>query len=156
VGEAYINRVTPNQKVEAVLDAYPDWKIPAHVITIIPTADRQKATVKVRIGFDERDARVLPDMGVKVAFIAAEGAGDTAARSVVAIPKEALRRDGEQDVVFVVKDGVLERRAVKVAGTDGATTRIVSGLQAGEEVVVAGPAELADGSAARVERKEKK
>ncbi|MFA6956878.1 MAG: efflux RND transporter periplasmic adaptor subunit [Thermoanaerobaculia bacterium] len=155
VGEAYINRVTPKQKVEAVLDAYPDWKIPAHVITIIPTADRQKATVKVRIGFDTRDPRVLPDMGVKVAFIAAEAAGAVVKASIVLIPKTALRRDGEQDVVFVVKDDTIERRAVKVGGAEGSQAQIVSGLAAGETVVVAGPAELKGGDRVRINTKEK-
>jgi len=155
VGEAYINRVTPKQKVEAVLDAYPDWKIPAHVITIIPTADRQKATVKVRIGFDARDARVLPDMGVKVAFIAAEEAGTVAKAAIVLIPKTALRRDGEQDVVLVVKDDTVERRAVKVGGAEGSMAQIVSGLAGGETVVVAGPAELKGGDRVRISTKEK-
>ena len=68
VSESYINRVKPNQPVEAILDAYPDWRIPAHVITTVPTADRQKATVRVRIGFEELEPRILPDMGVKVSF----------------------------------------------------------------------------------------
>lgn len=69
VNEAFIGRVFPGQKVEANLDAYSDWRIPASVIAIIPTADRAKATVRVRIGIDEKDARILPDMGVKVAFL---------------------------------------------------------------------------------------
>ncbi|MBI2214332.1 MAG: efflux RND transporter periplasmic adaptor subunit [Acidobacteria bacterium] len=152
VNEAYITRVVAKQKVEAVLDAYPDWKIAAHVITIIPTADRQKATVKVRIGFDERDARVLPDMGAKVAFIAAEEAGAAKPEVIISIPKTALRRDREQDIVFVVQNGKIERRAVKVGGADGTRAQIVRGLTAGESVVVAGPAELAEGDAVRIEK----
>ena len=76
VNEAYINRVTPKQRVVAVLDAYPDWEIPAHVITMVPTADRQKATVLVRVGFDALDPRILPDMGVKVRFLRDGGPGD--------------------------------------------------------------------------------
>jgi RND family efflux transporter MFP subunit len=68
VNESFINRVKPEQPVEATLDAYPDWKIPCKVIAIIPTADRQKATVKVRVGFEKTDSRILPQMGVKVAF----------------------------------------------------------------------------------------
>lgn len=142
VNEAYINRVTPNQKVEAVLDAYPDWQIPAHVITAVPTADRQKATVKVRIAFDEKDARVLPDMGVKVTFIT--GQPVEASASMVEVPKSAVRRDGETDIVFVVREGVAERRAVKVAGAEGDRVRILTGL-APEEVVVVGTEELVDG-----------
>ena len=78
VNESYINRVEPGQPVEATLDAYPDWKIPCKVIAIIPTADRQKSTVKVRVGFDQLDPRILPDMSVKVAF-----------------PRQRRRADGE-------------------------------------------------------------
>lgn len=142
VNEAYINRVHPNQRVEAVLDAYPEWRIPAHVITAVPTADRQKATVKVRIAFDQRDQRILPDMGVKVTFITKEPAAATT--EMVEVPKGAIRRDGEQDVAFVVKENRLERRAVKVSGTEGEVARVISGLAAGETVAVTGE-DLADG-----------
>ncbi len=69
VSEAYIARVTPNQRVEAVLDAYPDVSFPAHVIATIPTADRSRATVRVRIGFDHLDPRILPEMAIKVTFL---------------------------------------------------------------------------------------
>ena len=148
VNEAYINRVRPGQRVEAVLDAYPEWRIPAHVITAVPTADRQKATVRVRIAFDQRDERVLPDMGVKVAFITGE-TGAVAAPEVQ-VPKTALRREGEQDIVLVVKDGKAERRAVKVTSTEGDGARLASGVAEGESVVVEGPAELADGERVRV------
>ncbi|MGZ8832349.1 MAG: efflux RND transporter periplasmic adaptor subunit, partial [Thermoanaerobaculia bacterium] len=149
VNEAYINRVSANQKVEAVLDAYPDWRIPSHVITVIPTADRQKATVKVRIAFDVKDPRILPDMGVKVAFIDS-GAVGTAQKAIV-VPKSAIRRDGEKDIVFVVTNGDrLERRAVKVASTEGDDVKLLSGINEGEEVVVEGPAELKDGDRVRI------
>jgi HlyD family secretion protein len=148
VNEAYINRVHPNQRVEAVLDAYPDWKIPAHVITAVPTADRQKATVKVRIAFDQRDQRILPDMGVKVTFITDEPAA-AASTEMVEVPKTAIRRDGEQDVVFVVKEDKLERRAVKISGTEGDLARVISGLAAGETVALTGE-NLADGDRVKV------
>jgi RND family efflux transporter MFP subunit len=151
VNEAYINRVHPNQRVEAVLDAYPDWRIPAHVITAVPTADRQKATVKVRIGFDQRDARVLPDMGVKVSFITDEQTGAVQAPQIE-VPKTAVRRDGEQDIVFLVTDGKAERRAVKVLTTEGENTRLASGVRAGENVIVDPPAELKDGARVKVKR----
>jgi RND family efflux transporter MFP subunit len=150
VNEAYINRVHPNQRVEAVLDAYPDWRIPAHVITAVPTADRQKATVKVRIAFDQRDQRILPDMGVKVTFITDEPVAS--ATEMVEIPKGAVRRDGEQDVVFVVKEERLERRAVKVSGTEGDVARVASGLSAGEIVALTGE-NLADGDRVKVQTK---
>ncbi len=144
VNEAYIHRVVPNQKVEAVLDAYPDWRIPAHVITVIPTADRQKATVKVRIGFDVRDPRILPDMGIKVSFL--ESGPVSAQQRAIVVPKPAIRHDGEQDIVFVVaSDNRAERRAVKVASTEGDDVTLVSGITDGERVIVEGPAELKDG-----------
>ena len=143
VNEAYINRVSANQPVEAILDSYPDWRIPSHVITVIPTADRQKATVKVRIAFDIKDPRILPDMGVKVSFIEASPAAATT--STVEVPKSALRRDGEADIVFAVKDGRAERRAVRVAATEGDRARLSAGISDGESVIVEGPAELKDG-----------
>ncbi|HKR62808.1 MAG TPA: efflux RND transporter periplasmic adaptor subunit [Thermoanaerobaculia bacterium] len=153
VNEAYINRVHPGQKVEAVLDAYPDWKIPAHVITAVPTADRQKATVKVRIAFDQRDQRVLPDMGVKVAFITDEPAA--AAAPMIEVPRTAVHRDGEVDIVFVVKDGKAERRAVKILNAEGDNARVASGLSEGESVIVEGPADLKDGDAVQIKTEKK-
>jgi HlyD family secretion protein len=149
VNEAYINRVHPGQRVEAVLDAYPDWRIPAHVITAVPTADRQKATVKVRIALDQKDQRVLPDMGVKVSFITASpDAAQTT--TMVEVPKTAVRREGQQDIVFVVKDERVERRAVKVANAEGSTARLASGLADRERVVIEGPAELKDGDRVKI------
>ncbi len=144
VNEAYISRVRQEQAVEAVLDAYPDWSIPARVITTIPTADRQKATVQVRIGFIELDPRVLPDMGVKVAFRETREAGGAAGGVRLVVPRAALRRDGDRDVVFVVRGERVERRAVS-AVPDGDGVLVTAGLGGGERVVVEGPADLADG-----------
>jgi RND family efflux transporter MFP subunit len=151
VNESYINRVEPGQRVESTLDSYPDWHVPSKVIAIIPAADRQKATVKVRVGFDKLDPRILPDMGVKVAF---QGAGDgsAAARSVT-IPKTAIVRQDSRDVVWIVRDNRLERRAVTTAGARGDEVVITGGLSGGERVVVEGPADLVDG--ARVTEKKK-
>ena len=121
----------------AVLDAYPDWQFPAHVITTVPTADRQKATVLVRIGFDGLDPRILPDMGVKVRFLRDEGP-ETAAnpgRPLVLMPKTAMRSAGADSVVFVVRGAVVEQRAVEPGGTDGDPVDVISGLQSGERVV---------------------
>jgi RND family efflux transporter MFP subunit len=143
VNEAYINRVSAGQAVVATLDAYPEWKIPCHVIAIIPTADRQRATVEVRVGFDEPDSRVLPDMGVKVAFQDSEESTPGVRR--VTIPEAALRRQDGRDVVYVVNEGVTERRAVAVADARGAEVLLASGLSAGEIVVVSGPDDLAEG-----------
>ena len=149
VNESYINRVSPGQRVVATLDAYPDWKIPARVITTIPAADRQRATVLVRIAFDELgDPRILPDMGVNVAFLEAgpppeETAADAAPR--LWIPAAALRGDGGARVVFVVRGGAVERRAVTTGVEDGGDVEVLAGVAAGERVVVEGPPELADG-----------
>lgn len=154
VNEAYINRVHPNQRVEAVLDAYPDWKIPAHVITVVPTADRQKATVKVRIAFDQRDSRILPDMGVKVSFITDDTPG-APRTTYIEVPKTSIRKDGEQDILFVAKDGKAERRAVKVAGSEGNVTRLLSGVSEAELVVAEPPAELTDGAAIEITQEKK-
>src|SRR5207249_6343947 len=116
VNESYINRVEPGQPVEATLDAYSDWKIPCKVIAIIPTADRQKSTVKVRVGFDKLDPRILPEMSVKVAFRDTAGAGTASARAAVA-PKTAVQQQSAHEVVLVVQKGRAERRAVTVNGT---------------------------------------
>jgi HlyD family secretion protein len=143
VNEAYIARVEPGQRVEAVLDAYPGWRIPCKVRTVIPTADRQKATVKVRISFDALDPRILPDMGVKVSFLAEPQPGRPAALALV--PLAAVREDGGARVVFVVRDGTLERRAVGVGLVRGEEVEITAGVSPGEEVVVGGPEGLRDG-----------
>ena len=145
VSEAYIARVSPGQRVEATLDAYPEWKIPAHVILAVPTADRQKATVQVRIGFDKLDPRILPDMGVKVAFLENETPRGSAqnAHPRILVPKGAVRHEGEADYVFVLRDSRVERRAVKVIGTAGEELE-VSGVTSGERVVIEGPPGLSD------------
>ena len=149
VNESYINRVSPSQRVVATLDAYPDWEIPASVITTIPAADRQRATVLVRIAFDELgDPRILPDMGVNVAFLEAgpppdEAVADTAPR--LWIPSEALRSDGGTQVVFVTRGDAVERRAVTTGLEDGGDVEVLAGVTVGERVVVEGPPELADG-----------
>ena len=144
VNESYINRVEAGQAVEATLDAYPQWKIPCQVIAIIPTADRQKSTVKVRVGFDKLDPRILPEMGVKVAFRDTAAAAPVNAH-VVVIPKNALRQQDGRDVVLVLLNGKAERRAVTVSSTLGDETVISAGLAAGEKVIVDSPAGLRDG-----------
>jgi RND family efflux transporter MFP subunit len=151
VNETYINRVHAGQRVEAVLDAYPEWKIPAHVITTIPSADRQKATVKVRIGFDGLDPRILPDMGVKVSFLRNdEPAGDTPDGRMV-VPASAVRTSGGQSIVFVAADDRVERRAVRTGGEDGGQVDVLSGLRPGERVVLDAPATMKDGDRIKVQ-----
>ena len=149
VSEAYINRVKPGQEVEAVLNAYPDWRIPASVIAIVPTADRSKATVKVRIALGEKDARIVPEMGVRVAFLeskAATGDAPTPPRGVL-VPAAAIRQDGGKDVVYIVRDGRAERRAVALGGTLGESRQVRSGVAAGDRVIVEAPETLKDGDA---------
>jgi HlyD family secretion protein len=152
VNEAYINRVTPKQRVVAVLDAYPDWEIPAHVITTVPTADRQKATVLVRVGFDALDPRILPDMGVKVRFLRDEApaAANAPARPLMLVPKTAIRTSGSDTVVFVVRGQAVEQRAIRTGGADGDRVEVISGLQSGERVVAPVPDTLKDGAAVTV------
>jgi RND family efflux transporter MFP subunit len=153
VSETYINRVHPSQRVEAVLDAYTDWRIPAHVITTIPSADRQKATVKVRIGFDKLDPRILPDMGVKVSLLKdAEPAGAaSAAVPRMAVPKAAVRTMDGRTVVFVTNGDRVERRAVSVGDENGGQVDVLSGLRAGEHVVLDAPATMKDGDKIKVQ-----
>ncbi len=152
VNEAYINRVKPDQRVVATLDAYPDWKIPAAVITTVPTADRQKATVRVRIAFDALDPRILPDMGVKVAFLSEdEPERPESFQPRLTVPQTAIRQDGSQDVVYVIQGEVVERRAVQVGTRQGDRVDIEAGLAVGEKVVISGPEELADGDRVKVQ-----
>jgi RND family efflux transporter MFP subunit len=147
VNESYIARVHDGQKVTAILDAYPDWEIPSHVRTIIPTADRQKATVKVRISFDKLDPRILPDMGIKVTFLgdAPKPTDTKAAQAAALVPQSAIHDDGGKKIVFLVKDDKLERRAVTLGENRGSDTEIMAGLSVGDTVVVSGPADLRDG-----------
>ncbi len=146
VNEAYIAQVKPDMPCEAVLDAYPDWKIPAHVVAVIPSADRGKATVKVRVALEQKDERVVPDMGVRVSFLAAKPVAETRPVPGVLVPPQALvDQDGGQ-AVFVVQDNRVERRAVKLAGDVGKFRLATEGLKAGETVVLSPPVELKQGS----------
>ncbi len=158
VSEAYINRVQAGQQVEAVLNAYPDWRIPASVIAIVPTADRSKATVKVRIALGSKDVRIVPEMGVRVAFLedrqATDAAGAAATPRGVLVPASAVREDGGESVVFVVKDGLAERRAVTAGGSLGDSRQVQAGVSAGDAVIVEAPANLQDGDAVTVRDKE--
>ncbi|MGB8327836.1 MAG: efflux RND transporter periplasmic adaptor subunit [Steroidobacteraceae bacterium] len=150
VNEAFINRVRAGQRTEAVLDAYPDWTIPSHVINIVPTADRQKATVRVRIGFDELDPRILPDMGIKVRFLEEGTIGGGQPALTARVPAGAVARDGEQEVVWVVKGNVLERRAVRVGAERDGLRDALAGVAAGEVLVASPTAALRDGMKVRI------
>jgi RND family efflux transporter MFP subunit len=150
VNENFINRVLPNQKVTARLNAYPDWQIPAHVIAVIPTADRSKGTVLVRIGLDRKDDRILPEMGVRVSFMA-EASGEGAAVVGVSLPPAAVQADGGTGVVFVVHEFTLERRAVRLGPGSATQVNVISGLNPGERVAIGDFTQLKDGATVRVE-----
>ncbi len=154
VNESFINRVQAGQKTEATLDAYPDWVIASHVINIVPTADRQKATVKVRIAFDELDPRILSNMGVKVTFLdsggndePSTGSGAAPARPGVRLPASAVSRDGNTSYVWRVRNDRAERVAVRVGAERAGEVEISAGINAGDVVVAGPPAELTEGSA---------
>jgi RND family efflux transporter MFP subunit len=151
VNESFINRVTADQPVEATLNAYPEWKIPGSVIAIIPTADRSKATVKVRVALKSKDPRIVPDMGVRVAFLeSAPAASPRPAPSLVLVPAEAVRGEGAGSAVFVVADGKVSRRMVTAGKTVGTEREVLTGLKPGERVVVSPPSSLGDGDSVRV------
>jgi len=151
VNENFIARVHAGQPATIKLNAYPDWQIPAYVIAIIPTADRSKATVKVRIGFKSRDARVLPDMGARVAFLtespaAGAAAGTaTAPTAAVLVPADAVQAQGETGVVFIVRGDTVERRAVKLGASGGEGQQVLAGLNPGDRVAIGDLSKLADG-----------
>lgn len=151
VNESYIARVKTGQSVSAVLDAYPDWQIPAKVRTVIPTADRQKATVKVRATFERLDPRILPDMGVKVTFLGEErGVPEGAGR--VLVSRAALVDEGGTTAVFVHRDGRVERRAVRLGQVRGNEHEVLAGLSDGDQVVTTGAKQLRDGQSVRVKK----
>lgn len=169
VSENYIAKVKQDQAVNAVLDAYPDVVFPGKVRTVIPTADRQKATVKVRISFTDAshvklldpatDPRILPDMGVKVTFLDEEEKPKANAKekkegpaAVAMLPQAAIRNDGSVKYVFVVNNGSLERHAVTVGSLRGTAVEILAGIQPGALVVVKGPEGLSDGQAVQLKQ----
>jgi RND family efflux transporter MFP subunit len=153
VNESYIARVENGQKVTATLDAYPDKPIPSKVRTVIPTADRQKATVKVRITILDLDKYnfILPDMGVKVAFLeneqpaAKDKSKDKGPQAVAFVPKGAVRSDAGASFVFLVRDGKVERRAVSLGLDRGTDVAVLAGVSPGDSLVIKGPESLHDG-----------
>ena len=149
VSENFINRVKPDQDVTVTLNAYPEWKIPAYVIAIIPTADRAKATVRVRVGFRQRDSRILPEMGVRVAFLADSEAPVQSAQRAVVVPERAIQVSGDTGTVFVVEDDTLEQRAVRVGGTTAEGRIVLSGIVAGARLAIGDFSLLTDGMRVR-------
>ncbi len=149
VNESYIAKVSIGQKVDAVLDAYPDWHLPGAVRTTIPTADRQKATVKVRIAFDQLDPRILPDMGVKVSFLSEKDSVRQSAAQVL-VPKEAVLEANGKKSVFRVVRNKLEQCPVKLGEERGTDVEIIEGLSSGDAVVINGPRNLRHGQRAEI------
>ena len=147
VNEAYIGRVKPGMAAEAVLDAYPDWKIPAHVIAIVPTADRGKATIKVRVALEQKDARLVPDMGVRVSFLEVKPQAAAQVPQGVLVPAAAIvQRDGHS-VVFVVEGAQAHLRTVNPATQAYGELRLLpAAVKPGDSVVVSPPTELHDSS----------
>jgi RND family efflux transporter MFP subunit len=137
VNESYINRVKSDQRVEATLDAYPDAPLAAHVINIVPTADRTKATVRVRIAFDKLDARILPDMGIKVRFLDDQPPPEQQVNAGprIRIPASAVQRESGNAYVWVVSDGRVERRAVTVGAEGDGSIEVRAGVTSGEQLV---------------------
>jgi RND family efflux transporter MFP subunit len=157
VSENFINRVRPQQPVTIKLNAYPDWDIPGSVIAMIPTADRAKATVKVRIAIKQKDPRIIPEMGARVSFLSeketpAPGATTAAAPGVI-IPAEAIATSGDLSVVYVVHDSSVERRAVRLGAKTSAGQIVIAGLSVGNIVALGDLAKLHDGARIRIEKK---
>lgn len=157
VNEAYIGRVKPNMPAEAVLDAYPDWKIPAHVIAIVPAADRGKATVKVRVALEKKDARIVPDMGVRVSFLEQkqdEAKAQAEAPQGALVPTTAIAQRDGHGVVFIVSNGTAQQRSVSPAASKiGDQSLLPTGVQVGDTVVVSPPSELKDGDRVKLAAK---
>lgn len=151
VNESLINRVRDGQKTEATLDAYPDWRIPSRVLSVVPTADRQKATVRVRVAFDSLDPRILPAMGVKVRFLAdAPAPGTARAANVLLVPAEALVNVEGKDYVWTIADSSVRRVAVTTGSNRDGNVEVTSGIAAGATLVSAPPATLREGARVRV------
>jgi RND family efflux transporter MFP subunit len=157
VSENFINRVRPQQPVVIKLNAYPDWDIPGSVIAMIPTADRAKATVKVRIAIKQKDPRIIPEMGARVSFLTekepqAPGAEKTPPAPGVIIPAEAVATSGDSSIVYVIHDSTVERRAVRLGAKTAAGQVVIAGLVNGDAVALGDLTKLGDGVRIRVEK----
>ena len=145
VNESYINRVQPGQPAITNLNAYPEWDINSEVIAIIPTADRNKATVKVRIGLLEKDQRVLPDMGAKVSFLKEQPNTKSVVLKGVIVPSTSVIKEGASSFVFLIKNGIIVKTKVQVESTSANYARIINGIKNGDSVVINSNNGLQDG-----------
>lgn len=154
VSENFISRVHPQQQAVIKLNAYPDWQIPGELIAVIPTADRAKATVRVRVGFKEKDNRVVPDMGARVSFLNDAPAPSSAPPKTpgVIVPTEAIQSEnGVNGVAFVVKDEHVQRRTLSLGARNQDGQTVLSGLAPGDRVVVGDMSQLSDGARVKIE-----
>ncbi len=150
VSENFISRVHPKQPASITLNAYPDWHIPAEVIAIVPTADRSKATVEVRVAFKQKDARVLPEMGARVSFQddappTASNSAPAVVSSAVVVPPEAVQTEGDNSAVFVIDGHTVQRHVVQLGVKDSTGQTILSGLDSGATVAIGDFTKLHDG-----------
>jgi RND family efflux transporter MFP subunit len=155
VSENFINRVRPQQPVTIKLNAYPDWDIPGSVIAMIPTADRAKATVKVRIAIGQKDPRIIPEMGARVAFLSDNEQKPSDAKSPVSgviIPADAVSTSGTASIVFVVHGSAVERRAVRLGAKISSGQIVNAGLEPGNIVALGDLSKLSDGARVRIEK----
>jgi RND family efflux transporter MFP subunit len=153
VSESFINRVHPKQPAKITLNAYPDNQYAAEVIAVIPTADRAKATVKVRVAFKDKDARIVPEMGARVSFLEdapRAGQGIAAVSPGVLIPAEAVQSNGETGTVYLINGETVERRAVRLGANSGGTQTILAGLPPGAQLAVGDFSKLHDGAKIRI------
>ncbi len=143
VNEAYISRVRKGGPAKITLDAYPDTSFRGEVRQVVPTADRQRATVQVKVSITDRDPRILPEMGSRVDFLedttrAASGPAAPAATPRFRVPAAAVRELGGETMVWLVRDGRLESRTVQAGPVSGGFREIRSGLAGGERLLVGG------------------
>lgn len=159
VSENFINRVRPDQPATIKLNAYPDWEIPAAVIAVIPTADRSKATVKVRVAFKEKDERVLPEMGARVSFLSnpdadkSSSGGPAVVTQAVIVPNDAVQANGDTGAVFIINGDKVERRVVRLGSRTSEGQLVLSGISSGTRVVVGHLDALTDGAKVYVDPK---
>jgi RND family efflux transporter MFP subunit len=150
VNEAYIAQVRGGQSARITLDAYPDTSFTGRVRQVVPTADRQKATVLVKVAIVDRDPRILPEMGAKVEFSREEGTAAAIAVRRVMVPSAALAQAADGPKVWVVEQGKVSARSVDVGPVRGDQVEIRRGLSGGESVVLGPPAGLKEGARVRV------
>ena len=149
VNEAYIQRVHDGMPVDAVLDAYPSWHVPAHVISVVPTANQEKATVKVRIAFDKLDPRMLPQMGVQVWFYAEASKNPEPQVTRIVIPQTAVHGESGSQYVYLLEQGHVKQQNVKTLPAPDKQVTVLSGLSGGEILVVSSKEPLHVGQAAQ-------